>query len=114
MNRENLITEIQNKLNQAYMNKDLEDVDKLIRDVFNDVEKLRQPVDNKEVRTNKMYRFEVSGFCELDINANSYDEAAEKCEKRMKDLFASSLFTDYKFVGEVDDFGEIEDLQNNP
>lgn len=107
MNREKLITEIQNKLNQAYMNRDLEDVDKLIRDVFNDVEKLRQPIDNSQVKTNKMYRFEVSGFCELDINANSYDEATEKCEKSMKDLFTSSLFTDFTFVGEVDDSGDV-------
>lgn len=107
MNREELITEIQNKLNQAYMNRDLEDVDKLIRDVFNDVEKLRQPVDNSQVKTNKMYRFEVSGFCELDISANSYDEATEKCEKSMKDLFTNSLFTNFTFVGEVDEFGEV-------
>ena len=107
MNREKLITEIQNKLNQAYMNRDLEDVDKLIRDVFNDVEKLRQPIDNSQVKTNKMYRFEVSGFCELDINANSYDEATEKCKKSMKDLFTSSLFTDFTFVGEVDDSGDV-------
>lgn len=107
MDREKLISEIQNKLNQAYMNRDLENVDELIREVFNDVEKLRQPVDNLEVKKDKMYRFEVSGFCELDIRANSYGEAAEKCEKDMEDLFTSSLFTDFTFVGEVDDSGEV-------
>lgn len=44
MNREEIITNIQNKLNSAYMMKDREKVDEIIRIVFDEVKKLRQPV----------------------------------------------------------------------
>lgn len=44
MNREEIITNIQNKLNSAYMMKDREKVDEIIGIVFDEVEKLRQPV----------------------------------------------------------------------
>jgi hypothetical protein len=44
MNREEIITNIQNKLNSAYMMKDREKVDEIIRIVFDEVEKLKQPV----------------------------------------------------------------------
>lgn len=44
MNRQEIITNIQNKLNSAYMMKDREKVDEIIRIVFDEVEKLKQPV----------------------------------------------------------------------
>lgn len=44
MTREEIITNIQNKLNSAYMMKDREKVDEIIGIVFDEVEKLRQPV----------------------------------------------------------------------
>lgn len=44
MNREEIITSIQNKLNKAYMIKDREKVDEIIGIVFDEVEKLRQPI----------------------------------------------------------------------
>lgn len=44
MNRQEIITNIQNKLNSAYLTKDREKVDEIIGIVFDEVEKLRQPI----------------------------------------------------------------------
>ncbi|MFL8888915.1 hypothetical protein [Helcococcus kunzii] len=50
----------------------------------------------------KTYRFEISGFCEIDIDATSMEEAEEKCEEVMREIFDKDLFTDYRFVEEVE------------
>lgn len=49
----------------------------------------------------KTYRFEISGFCEIDVDATSMEEAEQKCEEAMKEIFDKDLFTDYHFVEEV-------------
>lgn len=44
MNREEIITKIQDKLNKAYMLKDREEADKIISSIFDDVDKLKRPI----------------------------------------------------------------------
>lgn len=44
MNREEIIIQIQDKLNKAYMLKDREEADRIIKSIFDDVDKLRQPI----------------------------------------------------------------------
>ncbi|MFL8952516.1 hypothetical protein [Helcococcus kunzii] len=55
----------------------------------------------------KTYRFEICGYCEIDIDATSIEEAEEKCEEAMKEIFDKDLFTDYGFVKEVKDDTKI-------
>lgn len=49
----------------------------------------------------KTYRFEVSGYCELDIEATTFEEAEEIRQENMEKLFNKGLFTDYEFIGEI-------------
>ena len=44
MNRKEIIIQIQDKLNKAYMLKDREEADKIIKSIFDDVDKLKRPI----------------------------------------------------------------------
>ena len=86
---EEIITNIQNKLNRAYMMKDREKVDEIIGIVFDEVEKLRQAkkfeckkFECKKIEPKKYYlqlKFKYNDFLckrenETYINLNSADE----------------------------------------
>lgn len=107
MNREEIITKIQDKLNKAYMLKDREEADRIIGSIFDDVDKLRAPITLAEflgweedvdyeynytnsiykVKDNTLYKFnyiknefEVSNLSLGSININMLRQA-KKIEK---------------------------------
>lgn len=51
-----------------------------------------------------IYRFEVDAHCEIDVTANSLEEAEEKAEKEWNDMFAKlGLFGGVEFMKEVEE-----------
>lgn len=101
MNRKEIITKIQNKLNKAYMLKSREEVDKIIYEIFDDVEKLRQPVTLAEflgweedveykcnedkfiIMDNQLYmrNYTLRDWVDYDVSINRFEQL--RCAKKI-------------------------------
>ncbi|MFL8969329.1 hypothetical protein ACKA04_04570 [Helcococcus kunzii] len=71
----------------------------VLEDFFESLNSVAEKIAKKKEKT---YRFEIEGFCEIDIDATSMEEAEQKCEEAMREIFDKDLFTDYRFVEEVE------------
>lgn len=81
----------------------------VLEDFFESLNSVAEKIAKKKEKT---YRFEIEGFCEIDITAESLEKAKEQAEEDMKELFNKDLFTDKRFLGIVDEYGEVEEVED--